>query len=94
MKLSPRAALWVSFVLVSASHAFAGDWKAEPGRGSDYGYHGDRYRNHEPYVLDGDRTHMPREVVVIPPGHYPPPGHCRDWYPDRPPGHQPPPYRC
>lgn len=33
-------------------------------------------------------------AVRIPPGHYPPPGHCRLWYPDRPPGHQPPPVRC
>lgn len=30
----------------------------------------------------------------IPPGHYPPPGECRLWYPDRPPGHQPPPGQC
>ncbi len=30
----------------------------------------------------------------VPPGHYPPPGECRIWYPDRPPGHQPPPARC
>ena len=30
----------------------------------------------------------------IPPGHYPPPGECRIWYPDRPPGRQPPPGRC
>lgn len=30
----------------------------------------------------------------IPAGHYPPPGSCRVWYPDRPPGHQPPPTSC
>jgi hypothetical protein len=30
----------------------------------------------------------------IPKGHYPPPGECRIWYPDRPPGHQPPPFKC
>jgi hypothetical protein len=30
----------------------------------------------------------------IPAGHYPPPGECRAWYPDRPPGHQPPPVKC
>ena len=30
----------------------------------------------------------------IPPGHLPPPGMCRIWYPDRPPGHQPPPGDC
>lgn len=30
----------------------------------------------------------------IPPGHLPPPGHCRIWFPGRPPGHQPPPASC
>lgn len=30
----------------------------------------------------------------IPPGHRPPPGECRIWFPDRPPGHQPPPGDC
>jgi hypothetical protein len=30
----------------------------------------------------------------IPPGHYPPPGECRVWFPGRPPGQQPPPARC
>lgn len=30
----------------------------------------------------------------IPPGHYPPSGSCRVWFPDRPPGHQPPPGNC
>jgi hypothetical protein len=34
------------------------------------------------------------QQMHIPPGHYPPPGHCRLWYPDRPPGHQPPPVPC
>ena len=30
----------------------------------------------------------------VPPGHYPPPGECRIWYPGTPPGQQPPPARC
>lgn len=30
----------------------------------------------------------------IPPGHLPPPGTCRLWYPHKPPGHQPPPAPC
>jgi hypothetical protein len=33
-------------------------------------------------------------AVHVPPGHLPPPGACRVWYPDRPPGHQPPPGPC
>ncbi|MBX6392062.1 MAG: hypothetical protein IRY96_01205 [Burkholderiales bacterium] len=32
--------------------------------------------------------------VNVPPGHMPPPGQCRIWYPDRPPGQQPPSGDC
>ena len=32
--------------------------------------------------------------VHVPPGHLPPPGMCRIWYPGTPPGHQPPPDKC
>lgn len=34
------------------------------------------------------------QEVDIPRGHYPPPGRCRVWYPDRPPGQQPSPTSC
>ena len=34
------------------------------------------------------------QPIHIPPGHLPPPGQCRIWFPDRPPGHQPPPGPC
>jgi len=30
----------------------------------------------------------------IPPGHMPPPGECRIWFPGLPPGQQPPPGNC
>lgn len=46
----------------------------------------------------------PEEVVTtkrdhpahlgIPPGHLPPPGNCRVWFPGRPPGQQPRPTNC
>ena len=43
-------------------------------------------------------SHEPRPayhaLLAIPPGHLPPPGHCRIWIPGRPPGHQSPPGRC
>lgn len=43
-----------------------------------------------------DAAHGPRSVpsLHVPPGHLPPPGQCRIWFPDRPPGHQPPPAEC
>ncbi|WP_033049742.1 tetratricopeptide repeat protein [Pseudomonas sp. GM21] len=34
------------------------------------------------------------DEVEIPRGHWPPPGKCRIWFPDRPPGHQPAPGKC
>jgi len=36
----------------------------------------------------------PRQLADVPRGHYPPPGKCRVWYPNRPPGHQPLPTDC
>jgi len=43
----------------------------------------------------GGPIYAPRAASPkIPPGHLPPPGSCRIWFPDRPPGHQPPPGRC
>ena len=35
-----------------------------------------------------------RNVQGIPPGHMPPPGHCRVWYDGQPPGRQPAPTNC
>ena len=37
---------------------------------------------------------VPAPYVNVPPGHMPPPGKCRVWFPDRPPGQQPPPGSC
>jgi hypothetical protein len=47
----------------------------------------------EPPVI----VHVPSTSVAdlgIPPGHRPPPGSCRVWYPGLPPGQQPPPGSC
>jgi hypothetical protein len=52
-------------------------------RHEKHGEHGDSYFHRNGY-----------ERLSIPKGHYPPPGMCRAWYPDRPPGHQPPPQKC
>lgn len=41
-----------------------------------------------------DRGRPEPAYLPVPPGHLPPPGKCRLWFPDRPPGHQPPPGDC
>ncbi len=46
----------------------------------------------EPEIRDG-RGRDDR-ALRIPNGHWPPPGSCRVWFPDRPPGQQPPPTSC
>ena len=35
-----------------------------------------------------------QHAYKVPPGHLPPPGQCRIWYPELPPGQQPPPGDC
>ena len=47
----------------------------------------------ERVILPSART-APRQLVDVPKGHYPPPGSCRIWYPNKPAGHQPPPTSC
>jgi hypothetical protein len=42
----------------------------------------------------GIEAGLPAEEIGIPPGHRPPPGSCRVWYPGVPPGQQPPPGPC
>jgi hypothetical protein len=52
-----------------------------------------RVSDHDDWWRDvRDRTTRGR--FSIPPGHQPPPGMCRRWYPDLPPGQQPPPEEC
>ena len=59
---------------------------------------GERDRRHDHHKHHKRREgHEMREPVSrehIPPGHRPPRGKCRIWYPDRAPGHQPPPGNC
>jgi hypothetical protein len=49
-------------------------------------------------VIESEREdyyrHYPDNHYSIPPGHMPPPGKCRIWFPDLPPGQQPPPGDC
>lgn len=50
------------------------------------------YAERDPVV--GVYDPAPGQRIHVPPGHMPPPGSCRIWFPDRPPGHQPPPGPC
>ena len=40
------------------------------------------------------QSHYQTNSPKIPPGHMPPPGKCRIWFPGEPPGKQPPPGDC
>ena len=41
-----------------------------------------------------EHGHYESTLQQIPPGHMPPPGACRIWYPGKPPGQPPPPGNC
>ena len=45
-------------------------------------------------LVEPDERPYYYEGVSIPPGHMPPPGECRIWFPDLPAGQQPPPGDC
>jgi surface antigen len=63
--------------------ALADNERGRPGR--------DRHDDRDGHYNRHDRA---GRAYFVPPGHMPPPGMCRVWYPDRPPGHQPPPGPC
>jgi len=50
------------------------------------------YREPQPVYQPGYQSAP--QAVRIPPGHMPPPGKCRIWYPGQPPGHQGPIGKC
>lgn len=82
---------------VGATNADEG--KDESGKGKEREKHySEKDRKDKQHRKDGRRDSYFHEYgytqLNIPPGHYPAPGECRIWYPDRPPGHQPPPGKC
>ena len=85
--------------LCCAGLAGADEGKDESGKGRER----DRYssekdwkdKKHRKDIGRGSYFHEHGHTRLdIPAGHYPPPGECRIWYPDRPAGHQPPPGKC
>jgi hypothetical protein len=92
-------ALAVAALCLAASPAFAdekddkreGRWHEQKHDRDDRGKRHDKERDDRADRREwGDR----HTQVKVPPGHLPPPGECRIWFPDRPPGHQPPPGDC
>ena len=96
-------------VALLASAAGADEWKDESGKdrerresSRDEWSHKDKDQRELPdeweYPNRGEGGEYFRSRgysrLKIPKGHYPPPGECRIWYPDRPAGQQPPPGRC
>jgi len=98
----------VVFSLVVCAPAFADEGKDESGKGKDRKTYTEKYDKKkgesgkgkdykEKYDYADRNTYFQRHGYTqlnIPPGHYPPPGECRIWYPDRPAGQQPPPTGC
>jgi hypothetical protein len=48
----------------------------------------------EPRQDPRNETYASYKTLNIPPGHLPPPGQCKIWYPGKPPGQQGPPMSC
>ena len=84
----------LAFGFVSGCVAVADDWKDESGKG--YEERDDDRKEHRKHEGGQDSYFHEHGYMrlSIPEGHYPPPGECRAWFPDRPPGQQPPPIRC
>ena len=77
------------FIALMANPVFADEGKDESGKGWEGKHYGEDQGIGESYFHKNGYTRLD-----IPAGHYPPPGECRIWFPDRAPGQQPPPIKC
>jgi hypothetical protein len=73
-----------SFLLFTSAEA--------PAQGKDHGKEKSKVKGSakkENKATGKTFAHSTPHNLKVPPGHYPPPGMCRLWYPGRPPGQQP-----
>ena len=95
--MNPSTLFKICIVVVTCSWPVVGSFDQGKGASKKGKEHAEVARAN-PDDHENDRnTYFKRhgyEKLHIPPGHYPPPGECRIWYPSRPPGHQPPPMKC
>ncbi|MBU0908873.1 MAG: hypothetical protein KKA54_08120 [Proteobacteria bacterium] len=81
-------------IALIASPLFADEGKDESGKGKEGKQYSEKsYRDHQ----GGGESYFHQhgyDRLNIPKGHYPPPGECRIWFPNRPAGQQPPPIKC
>jgi hypothetical protein len=82
------AAALAGLLSFGVGSTFADEGKDESGKG--------KHRNESKERRGGGPGAYFRQhgYTRMPDGHFPPPGECRIWYPDRPAGHQPPPFKC
>jgi hypothetical protein len=79
--------------LFAITPAFSDEGKDESGKGREQRHFSPKQHGSN----DNRATYFQRHGYTrlnIPAGHYPPPGECRIWFPDRSPGQQPPPGNC
>jgi hypothetical protein len=89
----------LALALCAPSVVAADPWKDESGHRGERARGGGDRRGDRDLDRGGRRDAWGWPLVShvqprVPPGHLPPPGECRLWYPGLPPGQQPPPGRC
>jgi hypothetical protein len=89
MKAQSTWTLAIALVVCCYGVAVADEWKDESGKGRPPKQEYRQENGRGSYFHQHGYTRLD-----IPKGHYPPPGECRVWFPDRPAGQQPPPGRC
>lgn len=98
MKILQAFVLATAAIFCFSGATIADEGKDESGKGYQPKQEHMKKKDRSGYGdMHGDDDYFHRHGYTrlnIPKGHYPPPGECRIWYPDRPAGQQPPPGDC